>query len=179
MSHERRVRMKPGVMGITLKNIRKERKLTLKELAEQTGVSISFLSQVERGKSSVTLESLKKIADALGVNPSIFFAEDTEQDVLDLRRESFYYKDLSRGVKDASFSPIMVTLNPGENEGKPFSHSGHEFLFVLEGVLTVEIDGQMIELREQESILFDAAKVHYWYNYTETIVRFLAVSSKH
>lgn len=47
-------------IGKKLKLLRKERKLTLKSLAEQTGVSISFLSQVERGKSSVTLESLKK-----------------------------------------------------------------------------------------------------------------------
>nr|WP_263326890.1 XRE family transcriptional regulator [Neobacillus sp. Marseille-Q6967] len=170
--------MKPGLMGNTLKNIRKERKLTLKDLAEQTGVSISFLSQVERGKSSVTLESLKKIADALGVNPSIFFAENHEQDPLEIRRESFFYKDLSNGVKDASFSPIMVSLNPGENEGKPFAHSGHEFLFVLEGVLTVAIDGQFTELREQQSILFDAKKVHYWYNFTDSVVRFLVVSSK-
>jgi transcriptional regulator with XRE-family HTH domain len=50
-------------IGEKMKSLRKERKLTLKSLAEQTGVSISFLSQVERGKSSVTLESLKKIAD--------------------------------------------------------------------------------------------------------------------
>ena len=46
-------------IGEKMKSLRKERKLTLKSLAEQTGVSISFLSQVERGKSSVTLESLK------------------------------------------------------------------------------------------------------------------------
>lgn len=171
--------MPPGLIGVTLKNIRKERKLTLKDLAQQTGVSISFLSQVERGKSSVTLESLKKIADALGVNPSIFFAEDHNQDPLTGRQESFYYKDLSHGVKDASFSPILVTLNPGENEGNPFFHNGYEFLFVLEGLLTVEVAGHRTELRDQQSILFDANQVHYWYNFTESVVRFLVVSSKH
>ncbi|MDE0583516.1 helix-turn-helix domain-containing protein, partial [Planococcus sp. A6] len=58
-------------IGTTLKKLRKERKLTLKQLAQETGVSISFLSQVERGKSSVTLESLRKIADALHVDPSV------------------------------------------------------------------------------------------------------------
>ena len=72
--------MSQGLVGITLKSLRKERKLTLKDLAAETGVSISFLSQVERGKSSVTLESLKKIADALSVNPSVFFAKDDVQD---------------------------------------------------------------------------------------------------
>jgi transcriptional regulator with XRE-family HTH domain len=176
---KRGIFMPQGLVGITLKSLRKERKLTLKELAAQTEVSISFLSQVERGKSSVTLESLKKIADALGVNPSVFFAKDDDfKDGLAFRRERFYYKDLSNGVLDASFSPIMVTLQPGENEGNAFSHGGHEFLFVVEGVLTVEIDGKPLQLTEQQSILFDARKTHYWFNHTEHAVRFLVVSSK-
>lgn len=170
--------MSQGLVGITLKSLRKERKLTLKDLAAETGVSISFLSQVERGKSSVTLESLKKIADALGVNPSVFFAKDDVQDDLSIRQERFFYKDLSNGVLDASFSPILVTLQPGENEGNAFSHGGHEFLFVVEGLLTVEIDGRPVQLNEQQSILFDARKTHYWYNHTEHIVRFLVISSK-
>ena len=169
--------MPQGLMGHTLKSLRKERKLTLKDLAEKTGVSISFLSQVERGKSSVTLESLKKIADALDVNPSVFFAKDDLQDDLTTRRQRFYYKDLSYGIQDANFSPILVTLQPGENEGNAFSHGGHEFLFVVEGLLTVEIDGKQLQLSEQESILFDAHKTHYWFNHTEQVVRFLVVSS--
>ncbi len=169
--------MPQGLMGNTLKSLRKERKLTLKDLAEKTGVSISFLSQVERGKSSVTLESLKKIADALGVNPSVFFAKDDLQDDLNTRRERFYYKDLSDGIQDANFSPILVTLQPGENEGNAFSHGGHEFLFVVKGLLTVEVDGKQLQLSEQQSILFDAHKTHYWFNHTEQVVRFLVVSS--
>lgn len=175
---KRGILMPQGSIGDTLKSLRKERKMTLKAMSEQTGVSISFLSQVERGKSSVTLESLKKIADALGVNPSVFFAEEHSHDNLAIRRERFYYKDLSHGVRDASFSPILVTLQPGENEGNAFSHGGHEFLFVVEGVLTVEMDGNRTELREQESILFDARKTHYWFNHTENDVRFLVVSSE-
>jgi transcriptional regulator with XRE-family HTH domain len=169
--------MPHGLMGNTLKSLRKDRKLKLKDLAEKTGVSISFLSQVERGKSSVTLESLKKIADALGVNPSVFFAKDDLQDDLNIRRERFYYKDLSDGIQDANFSPILVTLQPGENEGNAFSHGGHEFLFVVEGLLTVEVDGRQLQLSEQQSILFDAHKTHYWFNHTEQVVRFLVVSS--
>ncbi|MGB5945383.1 helix-turn-helix domain-containing protein [Paenisporosarcina sp.] len=169
--------MPQGLVGNRLKNLRKERNLTLKYLAEKTGVSISFLSQVERGKSSVTLESLKKIADALGVNPSIFFGKDDLQEDLTTRLERFYYKDLSYGIQDATFSPILVTLQPGENEGNAFSHDGHEFLFIVEGLLTVEIDGKQLQLSEQQSILFDAHKTHYWFNHTKDVVRFLVVSS--
>lgn len=48
------------LIGVKIKSLRKERKLTLKQIADQTNLSISFLSQVERSKSSITLESLKK-----------------------------------------------------------------------------------------------------------------------
>ncbi|PSL41611.1 XRE family transcriptional regulator [Planomicrobium soli] len=165
-------------MGVILKNLRKERKLTLKALAEQTGVSISFLSQVERGKSSATLESLRRFADALDVNPGVFFEDGIEQDKLAERKTFFHYKDLSHGVKPTNLSPILVTLYPGESDWSPFSHQGFEFLFVLEGMLTVEVDGKRSQLSKEESVLFDASKKHYWANYTESNVRFLVVSSK-
>lgn len=162
----------------TLKKLRKEQKLTLKELADRTEVSISFLSQVERGKSSVTLESLRKIADALNVPPSAFFSGSTEHGDLSDRLELFHYTDLSEGIQEADFSPILVTLQPGENEGNAFSHSGYEFLFVVEGVLTVEVDDEQFELAAQQSTMFDARKKHYWFNLTYSTVRFLVVTSK-
>ncbi|GGA46620.1 helix-turn-helix domain-containing protein [Psychrobacillus lasiicapitis] len=165
-------------IGQILKQLRKERKLTLKSLAELTDVSISFLSQVERGKSSVTLESLKKIADALKVNPTVFFSDHSQTDDLNSIRQQFYYQDLSNGIPDASYIPILVTLQPGENEGNAFSHSGHEFLYVIEGTLTVVVDEKEEELGEQQSTMFDANKTHYWYNLTNKPVRFLVISSK-
>ncbi len=170
--------MSSNSIGTILKDLRKERKLTLKELAELTEVSISFLSQVERGKSSVTLESLKKIADALKVNPTVFFSDFSSNDQLAEIRQQFYYKDLSNGLQDASYTPILVTLQPGEDKGNAFSHSGHEFLFVVEGTLTVVVDGKEEELKEQGSTMFDANLLHYWYNLTDKPVRFLVISSR-
>ncbi|MGO1059418.1 helix-turn-helix domain-containing protein [Planococcus sp. FY231025] len=170
--------MAESPISTTLKKLRKERKLTLKELAERTDVSISFLSQVERGKSGVTLESLRKIADALNVAPSAFFSGSTEQEDWAGRLELFHYKDLSEGIQEADFSPILVTLQPGENKGSAFSHNGYEFLFVTEGMLTVEVDGKQSELAPQQSTMFDARKKHYWFNLTDQPVRFLVVSSK-
>lgn len=163
-------------LGATLKQLRKERKYTLKELASQTGVSISFLSQVERGKSNVTLESLKRISDALGVNPSIFFAGNNE--VIDDKHWQFHYSDLSNSIVGASYLPMLVTLNPGENEGNAFSHEGNEFIFVVEGELTVSVEGHEFVLKQNESTMFDAKKSHYWYNYNNQTVKFLLISSR-
>ncbi|MFJ7887102.1 helix-turn-helix domain-containing protein [Lysinibacillus xylanilyticus] len=168
--------MTSDFLGETLKRIRKEKQYTLKMLASKTGVSISFLSQVERGKSNVTLESLKKISDALEVNPSVFFTTNNEE--LNEIRSQFHYLDLSDGNIGASYLPILVTLNAGENEGNALSHDGHEFIYIVEGELTVIIEEQEFVLKENESKMFDARKTHYWYNYQNKPVKFLLVSSQ-
>ncbi|WP_228550079.1 helix-turn-helix domain-containing protein [Salinibacillus xinjiangensis] len=66
----------PNEIGQKIKQLRKSQKRTLKQISDATNLSISFLSQLENAKSSVTLESLKKISDVLEVNPSYFFSED-------------------------------------------------------------------------------------------------------
>src|SRR5699024_12283666 len=58
-----------------IKKIRLENEMTLKELSEETGLSVSFLSQIERGNSSLAITSLKKISDAFDINISYFFKE--------------------------------------------------------------------------------------------------------
>lgn len=162
------------MVGEQLKRIRKEKKMTLKEVAEGAGVSISFLSQVERGKSSVTLESLRKIAEVLDVNPSIFFS-GSERSFEDA---SFYYEDLAASFPNPEFHPILVTLEPKDSDGKPFSHTGHEFVFVVKGTLTLKLDEEEMTLGEGESKYYSSNQTHYWYNYSDEPIQFLVVSSR-
>lgn len=174
-------------IGEKIKQLRKEKKLTLKEIAEKTDLSISFLSQVERMKSSLTLESLKKISEVLQVNPSYFFSTNTEQtqptvirgidSANDLTVNQFIYKDLSGNQGNLGFSPILVILHPGENKGRPFTHHGKEFLYVLEGTLTVQINDEEYLLQEHDTIIIDCSRPHYWLNTTKQSVKFLCVSS--
>lgn len=174
--------MKEENLGVSIKNLRKNKKMTLKELSEITGLSISFLSQLERGKSSATLDSLKKISLALDVSPSLFFSNtvgDKDQKKLASERMAetpFLYKDLSDGMKKLAFSPLLVVLKPGQNEGSLLSHKGQEFLYVLEGRLTVQIEEKIEILNPNESMMFDSSRLHYWYNYTDEDVRFLCIS---
>jgi len=170
-------------IGQKMKALRQEKKLTLKEVAEQTGFSISFLSQFERGKSSATLESLKKIAWALGTNPSYFFDDSpslsTNQEESHLQQHQMMYQNLAKDLENQRFAPLKVTLLPGENEGNLFRHDGQEFLYVLEGELTVQIEEDKLLLKKDESIMFDATRLHYWYNYTNHPVIFLCISMDH
>lgn len=176
-------------IGEKIKYLRKTKKLTLKEVSDKTDLSISFLSQVERMKSSLTLESLKKISEVLHVNPSYFFSDEeknTSQSFIvrgiegevDLTVNQFMYKDLSGNSFNLNFSPMLVILNPGDNKGKPFTHAGNEFLYILEGDLTVLIDNKEYHLSSQDSIIIDANSSHYWLNHTDKAVKFLCVSSE-
>jgi len=174
-------------LGSKIKEVRKNKKLTLKSVAEKTGFSISFLSQLERGKSSATLESLKKISIALNVNPSYFFDDPNETTELVNRNTSIsermnehdiYYKNLSNAIENPAFVPLLIVLKPGQNEGSLITHSGQEFIYVLEGQLTVQINDTIHTLDPFDSIMFNSSEQHYWYNYTDEIVRFLCVSTE-
>nr|WP_106780954.1 XRE family transcriptional regulator [Lysinibacillus timonensis] len=162
-------------IGEQLRKLRKKQKMTLKTLSEKTGVTISFLSQVERNKCNVTLESLRKISDALHVNPSIFFAKSNHD--TSHHNFPFIYEDLSCNIQGATFHPMLVTLKPKENQGNEFTHLGYEFIFVLSGILTISIEGHVFELKENESMMFESSKLHYWWNNSQSDVRFLLVSA--
>lgn len=172
-------------LGTSIKELRKKHKMTLKTLASKTGFSISFLSQLERGKSSATLESLKKISLALDVNPGFFF-NDTDQvdqvvrrgalETEQMEKHNIFYQSLCSSIDNPVFSPLLVVLKPNQNEGNLFKHAGQEFLYVLEGQLTVQINNETYILNPSDSIMFDSSNEHYWYNYTKEDVKFLCVA---
>ncbi|MFP3387257.1 helix-turn-helix domain-containing protein [Brevibacillus sp. SIMBA_040] len=174
-------------IGKLIKALRTGRKKTLKQIAEKTDLSISFLSQVERGKSSITLESLKKISEALEVSPSYFFSENSVHVISSVRRGSleqtkkndfsFVFEDLSGNLANPSMEPILVTLQPHEDKGVPFIHKGQEFVYVLEGVLTLLLGHEEYELRPGDSIHMESSTPHNWLNRTGEPVRFLCVNA--
>lgn len=167
-------------LGSSIKEIRQQKKMTLKDLSEETELSISFLSQLERGKSSATLKSLKKISLALGVNPSYFFQQENlnQNDTITTRlsESQFYYKDLSGNLEQPAFSPLLIVMKPGQREESLMTHTGQEFIYMLEGQLTVQIKDGVHTLNPGESIMFDSMDPHYWYNYTNEDIRFLCIS---
>ncbi|WP_042474435.1 helix-turn-helix domain-containing protein [Bacillus ndiopicus] len=164
-----------NVIGEMVRKIRKEKKITLKQLAEQTGVSISFLSQVELGKCNATLESLRKICDALQVSPSVFFEQATTDDVKEAL--PFYYENLASNNSAATFQPMLVTLQPNQKDSKEFTHLGYEFIYVLEGELSFSLEEQKSILKVGESIMFSSSQSHIWWNDSLMPTKFLLITS--
>lgn len=167
-----------------IKELRLRKSLTLKELSRLTSFSVSFLSMVERGMSSLSISSLAKIAEALGVNPSYFFSPprvtaqvarlDQRQD-FQLEGSRIVYNSLSGSLENKVLEPLIVTVPPGlkKSETLTYTHRGEEFGYVLKGALTMIIDGECYVLGPGDSIHFDSSVPHHWENRTTEPVQAL------
>ena len=134
-----------------IRETRKALGITLKELSEKTQLSISFLSQVERGVCSTTLTSLKKIADALGIpigklldigEQTSFVNRKDNQIILDLERSYVRYVPLSSTFEGRKLEGILLTMEPHYCDQETMVHTGEEFYYILSGVATFIINGE-------------------------------------
>lgn len=164
--------------------LRKQKDLTLKELSEKSGLSISFLSQLENGSSSMAITSLKKIADALEVPINYFFStlEDhnfhvpkDEQKTFRIEGSGAEYILLSGAFPDRTLETMVVTMLPGQDLGKKFAHNGEEFVYVLEGLLVVDLDGKQYIVKAGESMHYPSTMPHYWSNPLKEPTKLLSI----
>jgi len=149
--------------------LRKSKNITLKELSKKTSLSVSFISQVERGVSSITITSLKKIADALEIPMRELF--DVEEDYSFVRRkdnkalvhlENSYTNHviISGKFDNRKLEAIIVKHAPKSVDISPFSHDGEEFYYILKGTGVFVIDGVEYIVKKDESIHFPSHIKH-------------------
>ncbi|MEK3936323.1 XRE family transcriptional regulator [Sporosarcina sp. FSL W7-1349] len=157
---------------------------TLKELGEETNLTASFLSQVERGNSSLAIGSLKKIADALQVHISYFFDEmDDEQFVLDPETQERVktnnleteYIRLNGKFPQRSLAPFLLRLAPYQKKTQTFQYAGEEFYYVLKGAVIFTIDEKEHYVKQGQCIHFPAHLEHYGENPLNEVTELLAV----
>ena len=167
-----------------IRSLRKEKNMTLKELSEKTGLSISFLSQVENNTSSLAITSLKKIADALEKDISYFFEspetksyhvkyEDQEPFTIETSKAEFI--KLSGNFSNKNMEAMIVTIPPQKQHGDFFSHPGEEFIYVLDGTLEIVLDGITYNVKQGDSIHYPSTVEHVWRNPLKNTLRFLVV----
>src|SRR5699024_3347344 len=128
-------------IGKKIKEVRLEKGMTLKNVSEKTGLSIGLLSQIERDKSTVTIQALSKIAVALEVSRSYFFEDDngkernfinndtSSEDHFNFHSSNFVYQSLSGVINDPMFDPMLVVLLPSEGTTTS-THKGQEFVYI-------------------------------------------------
>lgn len=158
-------------VGERLRAIRTLRRLTLRTVAERTGLSESFLSQVERGRANASVASLKRIAAALGVNVAdLFEPNGSRSRPRVLRRESrpaLAFGTLGRKymLTPRPLEHLQVIVGELEARGstgdEPYTHgNSEELLVVLAGVVHLQLGTEVFELREGDSIDYRSSTPH-------------------
>ena len=157
-------------VGERLRDIRRSRRATLKQIADRAGVSESFLSQVERGRASASIASLRRIAGALGVSVADLFEPGGPPRPRVLRREarpSLAFGILGRKLlltpRPLQHLEVFVgELDPGGSTGaEPYAHGDSEELFVvLSGSVQLELGGDLHDLEQGDSIDYRSSTPH-------------------
>jgi len=157
-------------VGERLRAIRRLRRCTLRTVAERAGLSESFLSQIERGRSNASIASLRRIADALGVSVADLFEPTGPPRPRVLRREdrpALTFGVLGRKLlltpKPLHHLEVFVgELDAGGSTGtEPYAHGDSEELFVvLAGTVQLELGGELHELDAGDSIDYRSSTPH-------------------
>lgn len=175
-------------IGNKIKDLRTNKKMTLKELSESTNLSTGFLSQLERGLTSIATDSLSNIAKVLDVDISYFFNKSKnnkklilrsyEKEVFQIENSKFIHYHLTTDSSDKEMFARLIEILPSNTTESlnQYKHEGEEFVYVLEGTLTLFIDNDQYDLYPGDSAHYKSNTVHNWANYTNKMVKILVNS---
>ncbi|NJN97833.1 MAG: cupin domain-containing protein [Anaerolineales bacterium] len=161
-------------VGVKVRELRKERHLSQRDLACQAGLSPNAISLIERDEISPSVATLQRLAVALQIKMSYFFEEDEDDltvihvkasDRPALTSKGLLIAALGRRLHNQEMEPFFVSLAPEAESGRhPVIHSGHEFVCCLNGTVEYEIDGTVYKLQAGDFLLFEAELPHHWRN---------------
>jgi DNA-binding transcriptional MerR regulator/mannose-6-phosphate isomerase-like protein (cupin superfamily) len=159
-----------GAIGLRLRQLRQQRGLSLAQVAEAIGISIGFLSALERSQMSASVGTLRKLARFYRTNILDFFnpQEPSSRLVSPAKRKVL---PAGRGVQmellawgNTIMEPHLFRIAPGASSGDSYAHDGEEFLYVLRGELQISVGQQVHRLKVGDSFYFESSEPHHWGN---------------
>ncbi len=159
-----------GAIGAHLRQLRSRRKLPLARVAQAVGISVGFLSALERSQMSGSVGTLRKLARFYKTNILDFFdakgtgsrqVRPTERKVLQAG-EGVRMELLAWG--NTVMEPHLFRVAPEAGSGDPYTHEGEEFIYVLRGDLEIAVGDEKYRLRTGDSFYFESATPHRWKN---------------
>jgi transcriptional regulator with XRE-family HTH domain len=179
-------------IGQKVRRLRQDKRMTLQDLADVTGLSKPLLSQVENEQVIPPLATLLRIAKALGVGLHFFFQEEGSRKCIFVRagesrkmpRRSvpggidppYAYHSLAYGKKGSNVEPFLVEFEARELVPEMLvSHDGEEFLFLLDGELIFHYGDQIMRMRPGDSVCYDSNEPHCYIAVSQQRPRAVAV----
>ncbi len=159
-----------NAVGPLLRRLRIRRRLSLNSVAAEVGISVGFLSALERSQMSASVGTLRKLARFYKINILDLFQPSTSNPNL-VRPADRKTLQAGPGVRmellawgNTVMEPHLFRIAAHASSGEAYAHQGEEFLHVLRGELDIALDGQPYRLRTGDSFYFDSARPHRWTN---------------
>lgn len=157
--------------GERLRRLRARAHKTLKEVSEATGLSVSFISALERGGSGASVASLRRLASAYGVTMRELFGADLEESSPLVRGEERPVMQWDNGVRfeemasgEKAMDPSLIRVPPGAGSEGFYSHKGEEFIYVTSGELFVELkENGTFRVEAGDTLYFSSTIPHRWW----------------
>lgn len=172
-------------VGDRLREIRLKSRLSLRELAKQSGLNVNTLSLIENGRTSPSVSTLQQLGQSLQVPITAFFETDHGEKKAVFQKNgnrphaAFAHglmEDMGAGMPRFGAEPLIVTLNRNADSGKtPIVHTGREFVYCVEGKVAYTVDTETYVLEPGDSLLFEAYLPHHWKNLVTVPSRVLLV----
>jgi len=160
----------PGAIGVRLRQLRMRQHLSLAHVAEAVGISVGFLSAIERSQMSASVGTLRRLARFYKTNILDFF-DPAETNSRLVRPNGRKVLEAGPGVRmellawgNTVMEPHLFRIAPNAGSGESYTHEGEEFLLVMRGQLQLALDGQQYHLKSGDSFYFESATPHCWKN---------------
>jgi DNA-binding transcriptional MerR regulator/quercetin dioxygenase-like cupin family protein len=161
---------KAGAIGAHLRKLRARRKLSLAQVAQAVGISVGFLSALERSQMSGSVGTLRKLARFYKTNILDFFDANGSSS-RQVRAADRKILEAGEGVRlellawgNAVMEPHLFRIAPEAGSGDPYTHDGEEFIYVLRGDLSITVGSEHYHLKSGDSFYFESAIPHRWKN---------------
>ncbi len=162
-------------IGLHIKELRSRRKLTVRELAQRSGVAHATISLIERDRTSPSLNTLSAMLDALGttivgffddvqqsIKPSAFYTQENLVEIGDVNSVS--YRMIGMNHPNRKILMLHESYAVGADTGKAFSHKAQEAGFVLRGAVEVTVGDEVTVLHQGDGYYFDSQLPHRFRN---------------
>ena len=161
------VRKKKQPFGKRVMELRRERKLTPMDVANETGLSKDYISSLEKGDVIPPVAVILQISRALGIDSSLLLKEEREEEGqkqdqdYQKRTDDYAYENLTPEARDKHLKAFRVFIDPkSDHKGVSYQHLGEEFIYVLKGKIEVMVGENRNVLGPHESLHFNSSIVH-------------------
>ena len=159
-----------GAIAVHLRQLRRRSGHSLAHVAKAAGISVGFLSALERSQMSASVGTLRKLARFYKTNILDFFdAAGSNSRLVQPKRRKVL--EAGPGVRmellawgNTVMEPHLFRIAPHAGSGEAYTHDGEEFLFVLQGALHLALNGEEYRLKRGDSFYFESATPHRWKN---------------